>query len=72
MWGLSRKYLNNWFPLDNNRKQKTKFIEIVIRGKKTRPSITPDDPDRVFRLIWENYTPEGRDYVERMSEKAGK
>jgi len=25
-WGLSTKYLNNWFPWDNNRKNKTKFI----------------------------------------------
>ena len=25
-WGLSRKYLNNWFPLDNDRKNKKKFI----------------------------------------------
>jgi len=56
-WGLSAKYLNNWFPLDNNRKNKTKFIEIILKGRKTRPSFTPDDPDKVFSIIWENHTP---------------
>jgi hypothetical protein len=50
-WGVSAKYLNNWFPLDNNRKKKTKFIEIVLKGKKTRPSITPDFPEKVVQLI---------------------
>jgi len=25
-WGVTGKYLNNWFPLDNDRKNKTKFI----------------------------------------------
>jgi len=63
-WGLCGKYLNNWFPLDSNRKNKTKFIEIVLKGRKTRPSITPDDADKVFRIIWENHTPEGQKYVE--------
>jgi hypothetical protein len=71
-WGICGKYLNNWFPLDSNRKNKTKFIEIVLKGRKTRPSITPDDPDKVFRIIWENHTPEGQKYVEEMTEKAGK
>jgi len=56
-WGLSSKYLNNWFPLDNDRKRKHKFIEFVLKGKKVHPSITPEDPDLVFKLIWENQTP---------------
>jgi len=56
-WGITTKYMNNWFPWDNNRKNKTKFIEIILKGRKTRPSITPDDPDKVFKIIWENYTP---------------
>ena len=51
-WGLCSKHLNNWFPLDTNRKNKTKFIEIILKGRKTRPSITPDDPEKVFRIIW--------------------
>lgn len=71
-WGVCGKYLNNWFPLDSERKNKNKFIEIILKGRKTRPSITPDDPDKVFRLIWENYTPEGKEYVEKLSEQAGK
>ena len=25
-WGVSGKYLNNWFPLDNDRKNKKLFI----------------------------------------------
>jgi len=63
-WGLSTKYLNNWFPLDNDRKKKTKFIEFKIKGKNTKPSITPDDPQKVFKIIWETQTPEGKKYAE--------
>lgn len=51
-WGISTKYLNNWFPIDSNRKNKSKFIEIKLKGRNTKPSITPDDPDKVFRIIW--------------------
>lgn len=25
-WGVCPKYLNNWFPLDTNRKAKTQFL----------------------------------------------
>jgi len=62
-WGVCRKYLNNWFPLDTERKNRTKFIELKVKGRKIRPSITPIDPEKVFQIIWENYTPEGKDYV---------
>lgn len=41
-WGLSAKYLNNWFPYDGNRKKKSKFIEFQLKGKKIKASITPD------------------------------
>ena len=71
-WGLCTKYLNNWFPLDTNRKNKSKFIEIIVRGKKMRPSITPDDPDRVAQVIWENFTNEGREYTAKKSESEGR
>jgi len=67
-WGICAKYLNNWFPYDGNRKNKTKFIEIIVKGAKTRPSITPDDPDAAFKIIWENFTKEGREYVEHQSQ----
>jgi hypothetical protein len=72
-WGVTSKHLNNWFPLDSERSKKTKFIEIRIKGKRMRPSITPEDPDKVFRIIWENYTEEGKKFVaedgSRRSEK---
>ena len=71
-WGICGKYLNNWFPLDGARKDKKKFIEIVLKGRKIRPSITPEDPEKVFQLIWENHTKDGAEYKERMTEKAGK
>jgi hypothetical protein len=62
-WGICPKYLNNWFSLDRNRKNKTKFIELVIKGKKTRPSFTPDFPDKVFKIIWEVRTEEGQKFA---------
>ena len=71
-WGICGKYLNNWFPLDNERKNKKRFIEITLKGKKIKPSITPDDPEKVFQLIWENHTAEGLEYKARMSESVGK
>lgn len=70
-WGVSAKYLNNWFPLDIDRKLKHKFIEIVIKGKKTKPSITPEDPDKVFGILWQNLTPEGKAFVESQKLKDG-
>ena len=54
-WGTTPKFLNNWFPLDINRYLKNKFIEIRIKGKKMRPSFSPDDPDKVFAIIWQNF-----------------
>lgn len=71
-WGVSAKYLNNWFPYDSDRKNKKKFIEIIFKGRRIKPSITPDDPDKVFQIIWEHYTPEGKEYSEKMSEQMGK
>ena len=37
-----------------------------------RPSITPDDPDKVFQLIWENQTEEGKKYVENKDKEGEK
>ena len=71
-WGICGKYLNNWFPMDGSRKNKKKFIEIVLKGRKIKPSFTPEDPDKVFQIIWENHTKEGAEYKERMTEQAGK
>jgi hypothetical protein len=66
-WGICGKFLNNWFPYDSERKGKDKFIEIILKGKKTRPSFTPDDPDKAFKVIWENFTLEGRAFSEHAS-----
>ena len=71
-WGVCGKYLNNWFPLDNERKNKKKFIEIQIKGRKIKPSITPDEPEKVLQIIWENHTKEGSEYKSKMSEGVGK
>jgi len=48
--------MNNWFPFDNNRNDKAEFITILLKGKSINPSFTPDDPQKVFKLIWENFT----------------
>jgi hypothetical protein len=62
-WGLCSKYLNNWFNYDSKRKEKKKFISIKIKDKNIKPSITPDNSDKVFQIIWENQTDLGRDFV---------
>ena len=71
-WGTCQKYLNNWFPLDGNRQEKKKFIEIRIKGKRMRPSITPDNPDAVFQILWANFTKEGKDYIEEVAKQTEK
>ncbi len=68
-WGVSTRYLNNWFPLDTDRKKKEKFIEIRLKGKKMRPSITPEDVDKVFRIIWETQTVDGQKYIEQQGQQ---
>lgn len=35
------------------------------------PSITCNDAEKVNEIIWAHYTPEGREYSEKMSEKNG-
>lgn len=61
-WGICGKYLNNWFPLDSERSKKDKFIEIVLNNRKTKPSFTCEDPQKVFQIMWECLTPEGHAY----------
>ena len=60
-WGVCGKYLNNWFPLDSDRKLKKHFIEVVLKGKKTRPSFTPEDPQKCFEVLWKLLSPEARE-----------
>ena len=43
-----------------------------MKDKNIKPSITPDDPEKVLQIIWENQTDQGRDYVERTSQQMGK
>jgi len=43
-----------------------------MKNKNIKPSITPDDPEKVFQIIWENQTAQGRDYVEKTSQQVGK
>jgi hypothetical protein len=71
-WGICTKHLNSWFPLDRQRKSKKKFIAIYVKGKTIRPSFTPDEPQKVFNMIWENFTEEGRKVVEFRSSQCGK
>lgn len=48
IWGSSN--LTNWLPLDTARPKKHQLIELNI-GKRIRPTITPDNPDRVASLL---------------------
>jgi hypothetical protein len=66
---LSTKYLNNWFPFDCERSNKKSFIEFKLKGERIRPSITPDDPNKVFWIMWLNYTPEGQKYMAECKHK---
>lgn len=71
-WGLCTKYLNNWFPLDRSRKNKLKFVAIHMKGKKIIPSFTPEDPEKVIQVIYENFTEEGKRVVEYRLSQCGK
>ena len=51
LWGLSSHHLNNWFPLDQERKGKKLFIAIHEKGNRIIPSLTPDDAVGVFDVI---------------------
>ena len=51
MWGISGFFLNNWFHLDAERKDKPKFLSIKIKGSNIRPSLTPTDARQVFNLL---------------------
>lgn len=48
LWGSTN--LRNWLPLELGRYRKQRLIEIDI-GSRVRPTVTPDDPDRVARLL---------------------
>lgn len=54
-WGPSASFLNNWFHLDNNRKKKTKFLSIHVKGNKIKPSVTPEDVDKAFDVLKKHF-----------------
>ncbi len=64
--------MNNWFPLDRSRKNKLKFIAVQMKGKKILPSFTPEDPEKVLQIIFENFTEEGRKVAEYRLSQCGK
>jgi hypothetical protein len=48
IWGASDP--RYWFPLDTHRGSKRTLLVLDI-GRRVRPCITPDDPDRVVELL---------------------
>jgi hypothetical protein len=48
LWGASDP--RYWFPLDTHRPSKRILLVLDI-GRRVRPCITPDDPDRVIELL---------------------
>jgi hypothetical protein len=48
IWGTSDP--RYWFPLDTRRGGKKTLLVLDI-GRRVRPCITPDDPDRVVELL---------------------
>lgn len=55
-WGPSIHNINNWFPLDGGRKNKSRFLAIHLKGKKVVPSFTPLDATKLFSIL--------KDYIE--------
>lgn len=50
LWGSNN--LTNWMPLDNRRPGKDQLVEFDI-GRRIKPTVTPDDPERVVALVRE-------------------
>ncbi|MCV7439458.1 hypothetical protein [Mycobacterium seoulense] len=44
-----------WFPLDIRRPRKRTLLVLEL-GRRVRPCISPDDPDRVIQLLRERVT----------------
>ena len=53
-WGIAGHDMNNWFPLDSNRKGKSHYIAFHLKGKKVIPSFTPIDAPKVFDILLHN------------------
>ncbi len=50
-WGPCTHFLNNWFHYDSNRANKEKFLSFKLKGQRIMPSLTPDDPVKLFNLL---------------------
>lgn len=61
-WGISTNYLNNWFQYDPNRKNKNKFISILLKNSRIRPAFSPEDVDKAFDAL--------RKYFEELDRKS--
>lgn len=47
-WGTAHP--GYWFPLDLHRARK-RVLVVLDLGRKVKPCVTPDDPDRFIRLL---------------------
>ena len=55
LWGPSSHHLNNWFHLDQERREKPYFIAIHEKGERIVPSLTPKNAMVVFHLLRDRF-----------------
>lgn len=58
-WGPSIHNINNWFPLDGDRKNKSRFLAIHLKGKKIVPSFSPLDATKLFSILKDHFESHG-------------
>ena len=54
-WGISPKYLNDWFHYDNKRWSKDRFLEVEIKGNNIKSAITPENIDEAFDALRKHF-----------------
>ena len=54
-WNPSMHNVNNWFPLDGDRKNRGKFLSLHLKGKKTAPSFCPLDASKLFNILKKHF-----------------
>jgi hypothetical protein len=54
IWGTTDP--RHWLPLDLERRHKQTLLVLDI-GRRVRPAVSPDDPDRVLELLHERMAP---------------
>jgi hypothetical protein len=62
-FGINTHHLNNWFQYDPDRKNKKKFICLELKNSRIRPSITPEDVDKVFDILRKYFQDQDRKSV---------